>query len=226
MKHIFVDFEMHPIAKEFQNERKICPCEIIEFGAVMLDDDFIEISSFKEFVRPKYVKKIYKTIKSLTGITNEKIISAKSFNEVFSKFIEWCYSYNEQITVYAWSGSDLAQITREMQLKRTEITYKVRNILSNWVDFQKDYCKLVKVDKMISLENALNSVGKYFLGNKHDALCDARNTADLFNITRDKDEFNRLLKLMKDLTHHQEEKVTSYALGDLIDFSTLNLSFT
>ena len=48
MKHIFVDFEMHPIAKEFQNERKICPCEIIEFGAVMLDDDFIEISSFKE----------------------------------------------------------------------------------------------------------------------------------------------------------------------------------
>ena len=53
MKHIFVDFEMHPIAKEYKEEKVICQREIIEFGAVMLDESFKEITSFKAFVQPE-----------------------------------------------------------------------------------------------------------------------------------------------------------------------------
>jgi hypothetical protein len=45
MKTIFVDFEMNPINTSFKEARQICKNEIIEIGAVLLDEDSKEISS-------------------------------------------------------------------------------------------------------------------------------------------------------------------------------------
>ncbi|MBR6771084.1 MAG: exonuclease domain-containing protein [Lachnospiraceae bacterium] len=222
MKHIFVDLEMHPISREYQEERKVCPGEIIEFGAVMLDEELKEIASFKEYVRPEYVKEVHKKIEILTGIPQGRLSGASRFNDVFSQFVLWCKSRGDEFTIYAWSGSDLEQITREMSLKNTYRSVEVEAVLNNWVDFQKDYCELVKADKLISLEKALNSIGQYFMGDMHDALCDARNTAELFIITRNQDEFFELLSTVKNLTN-DEEKTSGCTLGDLINFDSICL---
>lgn len=218
MKHIFVDFEMHPIAKEYKEEKVICQREIIEFGAVMLDESFKEITSFKAFVQPEYVKDMYKKISILTGITPGSLAGAKKFNSVFFDFVTWCSSLDSQYTVYAWSGSVLEQILKEMTLKQTVKTPEVEYMLDNWVDFQRDYCELVKAEKLISLERALNSVGQYFTGNMHDALWDARNTADLFTVTRNQEEFFSLIESVNKIVKKENEECHS-TLGDLIDFS-------
>lgn len=220
MKHIFVDFEMHPISKEYQEERQICPREIIEIGAVMLDEELKEITTFKEYVKPEYVREIYKRISVLTGITPSKLAGAPKFNDVFSQFALWCKSLDDEFTIYAWSGNDLEQVSKEICLKNTHRTEEVRAVLENWVDFQKDYCELVKAEKLISIEKALNSIGQYFMGDMHDALCDARNTADLFTVTRNQEEFFSMLSVVKNLTNH-EEKGSGCTLGDMIDFSTI-----
>ncbi|MGN9136212.1 hypothetical protein ACTNDG_12440 [Clostridium sp. HCP1S3_B4] len=52
MKYIFVDFEMNPIDKKHCNICNKCSREIIEIGAVMLDEDFNKVSSYKSFVKP------------------------------------------------------------------------------------------------------------------------------------------------------------------------------
>ena len=41
MKRIFVDFEMNPIQRRFTEARCICQNEIIEIGAVLLDDEIV-----------------------------------------------------------------------------------------------------------------------------------------------------------------------------------------
>ena len=60
MHHIFVDFEMNHIAGEYQEERTFSKMEIVEIGAVMLDDQYQEISSFRSYVRQEFNDKIDK----------------------------------------------------------------------------------------------------------------------------------------------------------------------
>ena len=53
MKHIVIDLEMNKIARSSE-ARKICKSEIIEIGAVMLDENLQEIGNFRTYVKPEY----------------------------------------------------------------------------------------------------------------------------------------------------------------------------
>ena len=71
MNRIFVDLEMHPVAKVYNAQFAVLKTETIEIGAVMLDEDLREISSFKEYVRPDFSDKVYPKYQKLTGITTD-----------------------------------------------------------------------------------------------------------------------------------------------------------
>lgn len=73
MRYIFVDCEMQSIEAAYKKERTVCSREIIELGAVMLDNvNYREVASFKEYVKPSYAKRISSKITSLTGITQRR----------------------------------------------------------------------------------------------------------------------------------------------------------
>ena len=76
MKHIVVDLEMNHLARIFKEERLICSMEVIEIGAVVLDEAYSEIGSFKTFVKPQYNDAINKTCARVTGITTEMVANA------------------------------------------------------------------------------------------------------------------------------------------------------
>lgn len=146
------------------------------------------------------------------------LVGAKLFNEVFVKFVEWCYSLDDEITVYAWSNSDLSQLNKEIELKSTYIDEMVQKMFSNWVDLQKEYCELVHSKNMISLEKALSSIGEYFVGNMHDAVCDARNTAEIYKATRDRELFVKEVSFIKEGYDHSDDNSITFSLGDLFNF--------
>ena len=58
MRYIIVDFEMNKLDKQYKEERKICCQEIIEIGAVMLNDRYQEISRFRTYIKPQYAEEI------------------------------------------------------------------------------------------------------------------------------------------------------------------------
>ena len=64
MKHIVVDLEMNHLARDYKEERIICSMEVIEIGAVVLDEAYSEIGSFKTFVKPQYNDEINRTSES------------------------------------------------------------------------------------------------------------------------------------------------------------------
>ncbi len=77
MKYVVVDLEMNRIRKK--SER--CAMEIMEMGAMMLDDKLQELSSFRTHVRPEHNDRIVDKTEVLTGITTEMVKNAFTFTE-------------------------------------------------------------------------------------------------------------------------------------------------
>ena len=48
MKYVFVDFEMNEIDRKYRKIRRECANEIVQIGAVMLDEELNEIGEFRE----------------------------------------------------------------------------------------------------------------------------------------------------------------------------------
>lgn len=121
MKHIVIDLEMNKIARNSE-ARKICKSEIIEIGAVMLDENLQEIGNFRTYVKPEYNDKIAAEIRNLTGITDVMVANAPVFREAFRMFTNWCLGTGDEVTIYAWSDSDYNQVVKEILLKEYELS--------------------------------------------------------------------------------------------------------
>ena len=215
MNKIFVDFEMQPIKRTFKQEKKIVKNEIIQFGAVMLDENDVEISSFNELVRPKYtIDDVQAYLSDLTGIKYNMIKGADGFEKVLRKFIQWCKASGEYV-VYAWSESDLTQLTGEMTLKKIEKDEDIEYMISNWIDLQAEFGRIVGESKLISLSKALQMVGVEFKGMKHNALYDSRNTAEVYRAMKDEEELLKSISYTKSLCEKEESLCTIGAMFDM-----------
>ena len=218
MKYVVVDLEMNYTSRKSEVKRNL-KMETIEIGAVMLDEKLQEIASFRTYVKPEYSDGIRKKISELTGITDDMVANAPSFREALRMFTTWCLGTGDEVKIYAWSDSDYNQISGEMLAKQYEITDAESPLLENvWDDFQKEFDSYLGFERRLSLSMALDMAGVAFTGREHDALDDARNTAELLHIFKDRDLFDKTLRLIKEA---MEPKEIGDTLGDLFDFSAI-----
>lgn len=217
MNYIIIDFEMNPVDGEYKEERRICRSEIIEIGAVIMDESFLVLGEFKTLVKPQYNDVIQKRYETLTGISTQMVSGAPNFETAYEMFVNWCESYGKEYEIYAWSDSDYHQLTAEMELKDYHKTEMMRP-LEKWFDFQKEYTEKLGLERIISLDKALNYAGITFTGRMHDALCDAKNTAELFAIVRNEERCQIVLKSVMEAL---KPKNINSTLGELFDFGAL-----
>lgn len=218
MKHVVIDLEMNGIAKEYRNIGLACDREVIEIGAVVLDETYQEIGSFKTLVKPRYNDVIEKRITKLTGISTEMVLESPNFEVALREFFQWCQELSDEIQLYQWSESDLAQILKEIEMKRIVLNKKEQMILEGWSDFQREYGEKLNLENSVSLRNAVMYAGIEFEGKEHDALHDARNTATLLKIVRNPELCKKALEsVIEALT----PTTVSSSLGSLINFAEL-----
>lgn len=86
MKYMVIDFEMNPLGGEYEAEKEICGDEIIQIGAVALDEKYMEISSFTTLIKPQLNSRIERRIEKLTGIKTEMVDTAPCFREALETF--------------------------------------------------------------------------------------------------------------------------------------------
>ena len=208
MAWVFMDLEMKPVDKLFRRERDICRQEVIEFGAVKLGEDLSEIDSFRALVKPA-LGEIPPRYAQLTGITNDMVAEASDFETVLGRFAAWC---DDAETVYAWSSSDLDQLRGEVKMKGMD--FPLEALAGKWADFQKIFTRAVGLKRELSLEQAVNIANIDFAGHQHDALWDARNTAELFRIYRDEGRFNAVIGPLREAVN--PKKQTSFTLADAL----------
>ncbi len=220
MKHIVVDLEMNS-PERHGHAPVIFKGELIEIGAVMLDDDMHEISEFKTYVRPEYAESISPRIVELTGITDEMIADAPAFDEAFESFARWCLEHGDEIRMYEWSDSDLEHLKNESTHKKLKLTDNQRCIMeSRWTDIQHIFDHKVGFDRQVSLNIALYSAGLKVEGELHDALDDARNTGKILAMLNDE---GQLATAKKRIDEYLNPPPLTASMGELFDFSKIKL---
>ncbi len=217
MAWVFMDLEMKPVDRQFRRQWDICRQEVIEFGAVKLGEDLTEIDSFRRLVKPVYGD-IPPRYERLTGISNQMVAEAADFGTVLAVFAAWC---DDAETVYAWSGSDLDQLRGEVRMK--DMAFPLEEMVGKWADFQKIFTRAMGLRRELSLEQAVNIANISFAGHQHDALWDARNTAELFRIYKDEERFQAVIGPLREAVNPQ--KPASFTLADALGdaLKTLNL---
>ncbi len=202
MFHIIVDFEM---ARDARRGREHQGSEIIQFGAVKLNDVYETVGEFSEYVRPDHLR-IEADIEALTGITNEMVAGASPFSEVLDRFLDWIG--NEEVGVYSWSLTDYHQLHHESERKGL-LDERVQRLLDRWVDFQEVFGKELGISHSLKLEYALKAANIDFEGKAHDGLTDARNTAHLFVLSKDRVRFEKAIAVIAEMFRPKNRLSTS-----------------
>lgn len=211
-KNVILDLEFCSIKQKRNKGLQYMNHEVIQFGAVMLDEFMQVIDEFSCFVNPEYAI-VTKNITSLTGITSEDLDGAPCFKQALEEFLGWIGNDINDTYIYSWSDIDEHQIKNEVKEKDI-IDSRLDIIFDHWIDFQKEFgAKIGYSSQPISLVNALASVDLDFEGKQHNALNDSRNTARLFKLCADKEQFEKRTKALRScFIEDERSKVT---LGDM-----------
>ena len=194
MQHIVIDLEMNKIERRYRGALKLSS-ELIEIGAVRLDEDFDVIDHYQTYVFPDFGMMDERIIE-LTGITDEKLVGAPRFADAMDHFAAWIGT--ERSKFYSWSLSDLRQFQNESKFK--EYSGKImKKMEKNWIDFQEEYSRILGIEKKIRLKQAVAAADYEFTGAAHTALADAVNTAEILRLSKNKKEFERVMKPVLDL---------------------------
>lgn len=213
MNYIFVDLEMNPIAPQFRGLKDSCGSEIIEIGAVKLNENLKQISTFKQYVKPCFNDVITRKIQKLTGIDTETVSYADMLDVALQSFLDWCLEDNDEYSIYAWSESDLNQLVNEMYMKGINQTDCYDYMFEHWKDFQKEFGDALGANSKISLKNAVYFSDDEFEGTQHDALNDAHNTSRLFIKFRKDEKFRDSVDKVKKVL--APRKTFTVSIGDL-----------
>ena len=206
MKYVVVDLEMNPVSREFREVRRKINEEVIEFGAVRLNEKFEQEAEFQCYVAPAYGP-IKKHITNLTGITQAMVEGKDSYEICFQNFVDWIGE--EETQIYSWSMSDIKQLRKECRLKLAD--FDTGWLDSRWVDLQKAFDDRIGLHNSLALKHALGAMNKDFEGTAHTALDDAINTSAILALMQDDEEFQRVMKPVMDVLRPKAELETSIA---------------
>ena len=166
--------------------------EIIEIGAVKLDEDLNEISTFSSFVKPSIGKKLRGSVKKLTNITNDDVLGGEPFTQAFSDFRKWIGS--QPTLILTWGDGDIRVLIEN---------YKYLNgiafipFLTDYVDLQSFVQRRVKTEKgqQIGLGKAAEALGvDDTTFSHHRALDDSKLSAECFKKVFDFKELHSYIR--------------------------------
>ena len=176
MNYIVYDLEWNQPASREQAlfEPIFLEGEIIEIGAVKLDEEFRSVDTFKAYITPRFYPKMHHSVAALTKIS-DKLLAEQGvpFPEAFQKFMDWC---GPECTFMTWSMSDLPVLTDNMTVHGLDL-----EMLPPCCDVQRIFGREISRNQTrFSLESAL-AILKEKPETAHDALNDARNTVKICN---------------------------------------------
>ena len=217
-KYVVVDLEMCKVPYRLRKETSFIARETIQIGAVLVNENLEIIDKFMTYVSPERGW-IDDYINKLTGISNDDVVSAPSFKEALTSFVNWI---PKDAKVVSWSDSDEIQIRSEIECKNVEII-GIEEVLENWIDCQQVFGERIKVERSYGLKEALCVADIPYEEIEHDGLVDAYNTALLF-IKMEREPELTLNPYYKSMIYGEEEEENKCcsSLGSL--FSNLDLS--
>lgn len=189
MNYIIFDLEWN---NAYSYAKKGFMNEIIEIGAVKLNERLEIVDTFKQLILPKITKKLSGRCKSLTNITNEELKqNGIPFADAIKDFARW--SRGDGNVFMSWSNSDLYVLTNNYQTFLGNLNI---NFITKYCDAQK-YCMSFiarENNNQISLADCGEAFGiKIDTDKLHRALTDCYLTAECLKKVFDKDKLQNYI---------------------------------
>lgn len=144
--------------------------EIIQIGAVRLDENYRPGDEFQTDIRPMYFRKMHHKVKKLTGFDKERLRAGISFPEAMEKFMDWC---GPDCVFLTWGYDDFGIMEQNLIIHDLDIDW-----MGRWINLQIVYNLQTGGDRsQKSLASAMEHFGIEQTRVAHDALGDAYNTA-------------------------------------------------
>jgi len=170
-----------------------CPFEVIQIGAVKMNDRF-EITEARSFLaKPSVYKRIHPFVKKITGLASDSFIKQEIFPKVYDEFVS--FLGQGEYVFCVWGASDMRTLFDNVNY------YRLTNKLTDkYIDVQKIAGRKLEAPpgNSIGLKAAVEAFGLATDEDFHDALNDARYTAKIFQALRDEER--------DVLTHTQVER--------------------
>ncbi len=186
MNYIVFDLEFNQ-GYNFEKETKTkinrkCPFEIIQIGAIKLNEDFETISSLDILVKPEIYPILNPYVKEITGLTMDDLDRGKSFKEIYSEFIDFIKT---ESVLCVWGMADIKELFRNIEYHELDTSL----IPLEYINIQSYASKSLNCQKGINigLSNAATMLGIPIEGEFHDALNDAYYTAEVFKKIHNKE---------------------------------------
>lgn len=110
--YIVFDLEWNQSPHGKENSIEGLPFEIIEIGAVKLDEQFRMVSEYHRLISPNVYKQLHYKISEVTHMNiSELKKDGHDFRDVIAEFITWC---GEDYTFCTWGSMDLTELQRNM----------------------------------------------------------------------------------------------------------------
>ena len=213
MEFIILDNEWHTPYCKINGK---CINELIEIGAVKLDENLNEISRFNVLIKSTFTKKLNTRFQRLTNITTEEMLShGMSFDQAIKLYSEWA---GDSAVTLTWSNSDLYVL-----LENFRIRHKINTvpIISSYIDLQKyvqNEMTLLgnEITSQVSVANAAIMLGISIDGiGLHRALDDCLLCADILRKVYNKERLLSYLVNTRDEDYYKRLTFKAYIIRDL-----------
>ena len=189
MHYIAVDFEWNQATYNRKGNVQL-DGEIIQIGAVKMDEDLNVLEYFDADIKPVFYRKIHKKVKELTGIDQKQLNNGKDFLSIVEKFKTWC---GDEHIFLTWGPDDSRIMMQNLLVHKLDTSW-----MGKWINLQVIYSmQAVGENLPMSLEKVVEFYGVPVELDVHNALNDARYTAMLC-------EFLDIKKGMEDYSNNAE----------------------
>jgi len=175
MNYIVLDLEWNQAVtySEMVKEPVFLTGEIIQFGAVKLNDRFEQEDTFQCRVTPQFYTEIHPRVAEVTQLSTSDLRSGSKFADAFRSFCDWC---GNDIALLIWGTEDLKILRKNMELHEFDTDY-----LPPCYNLQNIFAAQITHDtRQYKLSGAL-ALLKETPFDAHDALNDAKSTVLLCN---------------------------------------------
>lgn len=118
MNYIVLDLEWNQSNTGLEKTVARLPFEVIEIGAIKLNEGSVMISEFSELIKPEVYHEMHQITSRLIHLQMQELERGKPFEEVAKRFFEWCGE--EAYRLCTWGGMDLTELQRNMRYYNME----------------------------------------------------------------------------------------------------------
>ena len=151
--------------------------EIIEIGAVKLNENLEITDTFSKFVKPTINPVLTDFCKTLTSIKQEDVDNAQTFNEAIADFEKWI-SPGDDIGLVSWGYYDKRQILEEAKLKNYSGEI-IKFLEERHISLKHEFAE-IRQEKRVGMKRALKKLNLPLGGTHHRGIDDAKNITKIF----------------------------------------------